>query len=130
MAHSFRSRAAGSGALILPLLAALASALPLPAWADAPLQRQELAAALRQIQALEHLVETSAAATPIEPSQRYHFDYPRLLADLARVRAGLQDYLTPPRAQPRDPVELSGQYRLESDAAHEAIAMTAVRKRP
>ncbi|WP_405045738.1 RAQPRD family integrative conjugative element protein [Pseudomonas aeruginosa] len=34
--------------------------------------------------------------------------------DLQRVRAGIQDYLTPPRAQPRDPVELSGDYRQSS----------------
>jgi RAQPRD family integrative conjugative element protein len=112
MAHSFRSGRVRHGALIVSLLA-IAGA-PLSAWADAPMQRQELAAALRQLQALERLIETSAVSTPIEPGQRYHFDYPRLLADLARVKAGLQDYLTPARAQPRDPAELAGQYRRES----------------
>jgi len=30
--------------------------------------------------------------------------------DLKRVRAGLQDYLVPQRAQPRDPVPLAGDY--------------------
>nr|WP_273649646.1 RAQPRD family integrative conjugative element protein [Pseudomonas aeruginosa] len=39
---------------------------------------------------------------------------PRVRKDLQRVRAGIQDYLTPPRAQPRDPVELSGDYRQSS----------------
>ena len=111
--HSFQSRATGRFALTLAALA-VAGALPVTAWADAPRQRQELTAALRQVQALEHLIETSAASTPGEPGQRYHFDYPRLLVDLARVRTGLQDYLTPPRAQPRDMQELAGQYRLES----------------
>jgi RAQPRD family integrative conjugative element protein len=82
---------------------------------DAPLQRQELAAALRQLDALERLVEQSAALTPIMPGARYHFDYPRLRADLTRVRAGIQDYLAPSRAQPRDPTQLSGLYRTESD---------------
>jgi RAQPRD family integrative conjugative element protein len=82
---------------------------------NAPLQRQQLAAALRQLDALERLVEQSAAVTPIVPGARYHFDYPRLRADLARVRAGIQDYLAPSRAQPRDPTELSGLYRTESD---------------
>jgi RAQPRD family integrative conjugative element protein len=71
---------------------------------------------LRQLDALERLVEQSAAATPIVPGERYHFDYSRLRADLTRVRAGIQDYLAPSRAQPRDPTELSGQYRAESSA--------------
>ncbi|MBF3224681.1 RAQPRD family plasmid, partial [Pseudomonas aeruginosa] len=48
---------------------------------------------------------------------RYHFDYPRLLADLARVRAGIQFHLTPSRAQPRDPSELAGDYRTERAAS-------------
>ena len=42
---------------------------------------------------------------------RYHFDYGRLAADLERVRGGIHDYLTPSRAQPRDPAELLGDYR-------------------
>jgi hypothetical protein len=33
------------------------------------------------------------------------------------VRSGLRDYLTPPRAQPRDPAELAGQYRTEQEAS-------------
>ncbi|UTW12363.1 integrative conjugative element protein, RAQPRD family [Marinobacterium rhizophilum] len=97
--------------LFIALMGTLSQALA----DDAPLQRQELAAALRQLDALERLVEQSAAATPIVPGARYHFDYPRLRADLTRVRAGIQDYLAPSRAQPRDPTELSGLYRTESD---------------
>lgn len=48
-----------------------------------------------------------------EPGQRYFFDYPRLAADIERIRHGLENYLTPSRAQPRDPVELSGSYSAE-----------------
>ena len=59
------------------------------ALAESPAQRQELIAALRQLDALERTVADSAAHTPITPGERYHFDYPRLLADLARVRAGV-----------------------------------------
>lgn len=83
------------------------------ALAESPAQRQELVAALRQLAALERTVADSAAHTPIQPGERYHFDYPRLLADLARVRSGIQAHLTPSRAQPRDPSELSGDYRTE-----------------
>ena len=60
------------------------------ALAESPAQRQELVAALRQLDALERTVADSAAHAPIQPGERYHFDYPRLLADLARVRAGIQ----------------------------------------
>lgn len=82
-----------------------------------PAQRQELVAALRQLDALERTVADSAARAPIQPGERYHFDYPRLLADLARVRAGIRTHLTPSRAQPRDPSELAGDYRTERSAS-------------
>lgn len=85
--------------------------------AEPPAQRQELVAALRQLDALERTITDSAAHAPIQPGERYHFDYPRLLADLARVRAGIQAHLTPSRAQPRDPAELAGDYRTERTIA-------------
>ena len=87
------------------------------ALAEPSAQRQELVAALRQLDALERNVADSAAHAPVTPGERYHFDYPRLLADLVRVRSGLQDYLTPSRAQPRDSSELAGDYRSERAAS-------------
>ena len=81
--------------------------------AETPVQRQELAAVLRQLDALGRTVTDSAAHVPIQPGERYHFDYPRLLADLERVRTGIQAHLTPSRAQPRDLTELTGEYRTE-----------------
>jgi len=95
----------------LPLL--LMTALSPTAFAEAAIQRQELATALRQLDGLERLVRHSEANTPVAAGERYHFDYPRLLADLAQVRTGIQAYLTPSRAQPRDLTELSGDYRHE-----------------
>lgn len=108
-------RAAHRGVPLL-LATALTGGLPLLALAESPAQRQELAAALRQLDALERTVAHSAAQSSIMPGERYHFDYPRLQADLVRVRAGLQDYLTPSRAQPRDLSELAGDYRSERTA--------------
>ena len=87
------------------------------ALAESPVQRQELAAALRQLDALERAVVRSSERVSVQPGERYHFDYPRLLADLARVRAGIQSYLVPSRAQPRDPAELAGAYRAEPPAS-------------
>jgi RAQPRD family integrative conjugative element protein len=77
---------------------------------DATPEHARLAAALRQLDSIERLVAQQATQPP-DASTRYHFDYGRLAADLERVRGGIRDYLTPSRAQPRDPAELLGDYR-------------------
>ncbi|RSH69215.1 RAQPRD family integrative conjugative element protein [Stutzerimonas stutzeri] len=77
---------------------------------DATPEHARLAAALRQLDSIERLVAQQAAQEP-DARARYHFDYGRLAADLERVRDGIHDYLTPSRAQPRDPAELLGDYR-------------------
>src|SRR3989344_8181517 len=112
MVASIWLRAAHRGVPLLLVTALLTGQSPM-ARAGTPPQRPKLAAALRQLDALEPPVAPSAAHTPIAPGERYHFDSPRLLADLARVRAGIQTHLTPSRAQPRDPSELPGDYRSE-----------------
>lgn len=95
MVLPIRLCAAHCGAPLL-LMGLLMAGLPLTASADTPAQRQDIAAAARQLDALERLVAHSAANTTVTPGERYHFDYVRLRADLARVRAGLQDFLAPP----------------------------------
>ena len=67
---------------------------------------------IRQLNALEDTARRSAQVAD-EPGKRYFFDYQRLAGDIARIRHGLEGYLTPSRAQPRDPAELSGQYTTE-----------------
>ncbi len=66
---------------------------------------------IRQLNALEDSARRSATIAS-EPGQRYYFDYERLAGDIQRVRQGLQEFLTPSRAQPRDPVDLAGKYTL------------------
>lgn len=83
---------------------------------DATPERARLAAVLRHADAIDRLV--AEAGSSREERARYHFDYARLTADLARVRAGIGDYLSPPRAQPRDPAELLGDYRQPLPAPH------------
>jgi len=95
-------------ALALALIIALAGASPASA-GDASAEHEQLAALARQLDLLDRLAEHAAHTAPQERA-RYHFDYARLRADLKRVRAGLQDYLVPQRAQPRDPVPLAGDY--------------------
>lgn len=67
---------------------------------------------IRQLNAVEAVARRSAEL-PSDGSSRYRLDYNRLAADIARIRQGLQDYLAPSRAQPRDAAELSGQYQRE-----------------
>lgn len=91
----------------------LAPALPAAAASDDTREREHLAAIVRQIDMLDRLARESFAAAPAQRS-RYYFDYRRLDADIRRIRAGVTDYLNPPRAQPRDPAALDGQYRRET----------------
>lgn len=77
---------------------------------DATPEHARLEAVLRQLDTVERLIAEEAARPPTEQS-RYYFDYTRLNTDLARMRSGIRDYLTPSRAQPRDPAALLGDYR-------------------
>lgn len=93
------------------LVLAVAGAVPAVA-ADAPdntAEREVLASVVRQLDLLDRLAERAAAVSPPDRA-RYHFDHARLREDVKRVRAGVQDYLVPQRAQPRDPVPLAGDY--------------------
>ncbi|PFG25104.1 RAQPRD family integrative conjugative element protein [Pseudomonas lurida] len=76
-------------------------------------EHQQLSLMLRQLDYLGRL-----AASPdtflIDPSARYTFDYPRFSADINLMRQGINEYLTPSRAQPRNPPKLTGHYTLPS----------------
>ncbi|EPC4300554.1 RAQPRD family integrative conjugative element protein [Cronobacter sakazakii] len=106
------NRRASAWPSLAVLLAVSLSALQ-PAIADDTPEREQLAALARQLDLIDRLAEHAAHTAP-QQRARYHFDHARLREDLQRVRTGIQDYLTPPRAQPRDPVELSGDYRQSS----------------
>ena len=70
----------------------------------APLtEREELTLLLNQLNQI--------ARTGI--NERYYFDYPRIHGDITTLRSGIEHYLTPARAQPRDTATLVGQYREE-----------------
>ncbi|MEO9332769.1 RAQPRD family integrative conjugative element protein [Pseudomonas guguanensis] len=104
---------------VLGLLLALCMALGVSPHAhadDASPEHARLAAALRQLDAIDQLI-AQETVRPRDERARYHFDYCRLSADLERVRAGIRDYLTPSRAQPRDPAVLLGDYRQAAASA-------------
>lgn len=79
-------------------------------------EHAQLAALVRHLDMIDRLTKHSASL-PHPDGSRYHFDYARLHEDIERVRQGIRDYLAPQRAQPRDPVELFGDYRLVSEEA-------------
>ncbi|PAU65911.1 raqprd family integrative conjugative element protein [Pseudomonas sp. PIC25] len=102
-------------ALTLALTIALAGASPASA-GDVTTEHEQLAALARQLDLIDRLAEHAANTAP-QARARYHFDYARLRADLKRVRTGVQDFLVPQRAQPRDPVPLAGDYLRRDEQA-------------
>lgn len=98
----------------IALCAALLCVLPRSAWCtESAGEREQLDLLLRQLDTLERSA-LHARDLPRPTSSRYRFDYARLLDDITRVRGGIQDYLTPQRAQPRDSAELDGDYTVET----------------
>jgi len=80
-------------------------------------EQEQLSLVQQQLDTLERLATRAEAARTLEPIERYRFDYPRLTQDIQRIRQGVQSYLYPSRAQPRDPSELVGDYRLDTPIA-------------
>ena len=96
--------------LAAPLLFASALLLsPLCSAAGTADEQANLELILRQLSMIEKVAQKSANLPAVEGG-RYHFDYQRLLEDLGQVRTGIQGYLSPSRAQPRDPGQLTGHY--------------------
>ncbi|EXF93728.1 integrative conjugative element protein, RAQPRD family [Pseudomonas fluorescens HK44] len=100
---------------IVMMMAVLSSVLQPAAASDNAVEREQLTALARQVNLVDRLAERAAEISP-QDRARYHFDYVRLREDLRRVRAGIQDYLVPQRAQPRDPVSFTSDY-VRSDRA-------------
>lgn len=77
-------------------------------------EQTQLSLILQQLNTIERLTTPAEVDNTAEPNERYRFDYPRLSQDIQRIRQGVQGYLSPSRAQPHDPVELVGDYRLDT----------------
>ena len=80
-------------------------------------EQVELSLIQQQLDTIEHLATRAETSSASEPDERYRFDYPRLTLDIQRIRQGVQNYLSPSRAQPRDPGDLDGNYRLDTQSA-------------
>ncbi|WP_124409843.1 RAQPRD family integrative conjugative element protein [Pseudomonas sp. R4-34-07] len=80
-------------------------------------EQGQLSLVQQQLNIIERLATNTEAASTAEPDDRYRFDYPRPSQDIQRIRQGVQGYLSPSRAQPRDPREMVGDYRLDTPSS-------------
>lgn len=80
-------------------------------------EQSQLSLIFQQLDIIEHLATRAETANTAESVERYRFDYHRLSQDIQRIRQGVKGYLSPSRAQPRDPTELVGDYRLDIPSA-------------
>ena len=83
-------------------------------------ERSDLGLMQRQIDAIELLADRAHSSATGTERDRYRFYYSRLTEDLERVRHGINNYLSPSRAQPADLVELAGEYR--ADTHHSSLS--------
>lgn len=74
---------------------------------------EELTLSLDQLPQIEASLHRAQQSARTSINERYYFDYPRIHGDITTLRNGIEHYLTPARAQPRDTVKLVGQYREE-----------------
>jgi RAQPRD family integrative conjugative element protein len=77
-------------------------------------EQDQLSLIQRQLDTIERLATRAEAASTAGPVERYRFDYLRLSKDIQRIRQGVQGYMSPSRAQPRDATEVVGDYRLDA----------------
>lgn len=80
-------------------------------------EQDQLSLVQQQLDTIERLAARAKASSQSETHERYRFDYPRLSQDIQRIRQGVQGYLSPSRAQPRDLSELVGDYRLDTPSS-------------
>ncbi|EBG2008019.1 MULTISPECIES: integrative conjugative element protein, RAQPRD family [unclassified Enterobacter] len=76
-------------------------------------EREELTLSLNQLNQIEASLHRAQQSARTGINERYYFDYPRIHGDITTLRSGIEHYLTPARAQPRDTATLFGQYREE-----------------
>lgn len=86
-------------------------------YAASAYEQEQFSLVQQQLHIIERLAARAEAANTAEPHERYRFDYLRLSQDIQRISQGVQDYLSPSRAQPRNPTELVGDYRLDTLSA-------------
>ena len=83
-------------------------------YASSTREQEQLSLIQQQLDTIERLATLAKTGSTAELNGRYRFDYLRLTEDIQRIHQGVKNYLSPSRAQPRDPAELVGDYRLDT----------------
>jgi integrative conjugative element protein, RAQPRD family len=81
--------------------------------AQSEVEREQLKMVLEQLNNIEQVVLVSEQSSQKLSGQRYNFDYEQFKKDLEAIRTGVELYLTPVRAQPREVVDFEANYRKE-----------------
>ena len=79
-------------------------------------EKDELASVQRQLDQVQASFERArVAAAQADPADRgrFFFDYHPATSELYTIRSGIDRYLEPSRAQPRDPSFVAGNFRRE-----------------
>ncbi len=85
-------------------------------------EKDELASVQRQLDQVQASLERArVAAAQADPADRgrFFFDYRQATSDLNTIRSGIDRYLEPSRAQPRDPSYVAGNYRRDGPDVHD-----------
>jgi RAQPRD family integrative conjugative element protein len=88
------------------------------AFAQSAYEREQIRLMLAQLQNMQAIAAQMEHNATVLETDRYRFDYDRLNKDLKAVRTGLEHYLTPSRAQPREVVDapVAGNYQKDRSA--------------
>ncbi|QJT79302.1 RAQPRD family integrative conjugative element protein [Kosakonia sp. MUSA4] len=85
-----------------------------PALASASPESAQLAQTLKQLDGIQVTLERARQSASADARSRYYFDYPQAQQDIQTIRQGINHYLSPARAQPREVLPLSADYQREN----------------
>ncbi|KIS44111.1 RAQPRD family integrative conjugative element protein [Kosakonia radicincitans] len=88
--------------------------LPIGISAYASPESAQLAQTLKQLNGIQATLERARQSASTDPRSRYYFDYPQAQQDIQTIRQGINRYLSPARAQPREVLPLSADYPREN----------------
>ena len=88
--------------------------LSAPVMAVPASERENFALLISQLNQLNATLERAEQQASLSPRSRFFFDYHQARADIHAMHTGVEQYLTPSRAQPRTVLPLAGDYRRES----------------
>lgn len=97
--HIFSRRKTALATTVFTVLAGFATS---SIQAQESFEREQLALILTQLGNAQKIVAHANAHITPSTTDRFWFDYERLDSDLQKIQRGIEHYLTPHRAQPRE----------------------------